>query len=194
MLAWEKIKFGGYDWLVLEEKDDKALLLSEKIIEKRPYSAKREGVTWFECDLRKYLNNVFYNSFDEQDKMRICKTRIKNNDNFWFETKGGVDTFDRIFLLSIGEVVRYLGDNGRLDEYAYKKDTHYDIYYLDDNYNAERVAEDLAGKAAWWWLRSPGLYINKAAIVADRLGWIEISGSAVHHRNGGVRPALWLEL
>lgn len=32
-----KIRFGKYDWYVLDEQDDRALIITEKVIEKRPY-------------------------------------------------------------------------------------------------------------------------------------------------------------
>ena len=39
------IQFGGHDWRVLDVRDGKALLLSDKIIEKRPYHDEYEDVT-----------------------------------------------------------------------------------------------------------------------------------------------------
>ena len=36
-----KIKFGKYDWYVLDKQNDKMLIITEKVIEKRAYHNKR---------------------------------------------------------------------------------------------------------------------------------------------------------
>ena len=147
------IPFGGYDWRILDEQNGKALILSEKIIEKRAYHSSYSDITWENCTLRSYLNGEFYNSFSPKDRLRIA---------------GGIATTDRIFLLSIDEVQRYLsGDNAR-------------------------IAKDASGTASWWWLRSPGRYGDFAAIVDDD-GGLGVNGG-VDRDDGGVRPALWLNL
>jgi len=131
-LNFEKVKFGPYDWLVLERKDGRALLITEGIIERGPYHSKREGITWEGCDLRRYLNGAFLNKFEEGDKERIAELTNVNADNPWFpvmsgevnttpgadgtriqarDAKGGNPTQDKIFLLSIEEVCRYFGDS-----------------------------------------------------------------------------------
>jgi hypothetical protein len=35
--AGGKIRFGGYDWFMLDKQDGKILIITEKVIEKRPY-------------------------------------------------------------------------------------------------------------------------------------------------------------
>ena len=114
--AGETITFGGNDWLVLEVSDGKALLLSEGIIEKRPYHRTYADITWKGSDLREYLNGEYYNSFAPEDRERIAETLVTNADNPWFGTPGGNDTTDRIFLLSLDELVQYFGDSGQLGD------------------------------------------------------------------------------
>jgi hypothetical protein len=96
-----KIRFGEYDWYVLDRQDDRALILTEKVIDTRAYHDQEVEVTWETCDLRKYLNGEFYNSFGESDRARIIKVTKENNDNPWYGTNGGNPTTDGIFLLSI---------------------------------------------------------------------------------------------
>jgi hypothetical protein len=57
--------FGPYAWRILEQRDGKALLLSEDIIERRTYSDKFTAITWETCTLRTYLNGKFFESFSE---------------------------------------------------------------------------------------------------------------------------------
>ena len=180
------ITFGQYEWRVLDVQDKKALLLSEKLIEKRAYNAEFTGITWEECSLREYLNGEFYNGFDAEDKALIAETTLANNDNPWEGASGGNATTDKIFLLSLEEVVRYFGDSGQL------KDRPEGEFLIDDNYNSARIANDESG-ASWWWLRSPGFDTNLAAYV-DKKGFVVVGGLGVNDGSGGVRPALWMNL
>jgi len=80
-----KIQFGNYDWIVLHIKDCKALLLCDKIIEKRYYhpiteTSGHDGeevyVTWYDSNLCLYLNGVSY----------------------WYQGRGFYDTFGSIVI------------------------------------------------------------------------------------------------
>jgi len=129
------IQFGGYDWHVLKVKDESALIISDKILEKREYNKEWVSVTWETCTLRAYLNGDFYDSFSETDKKRIIRTTNENPDNPEHEIDGGNDTDDYIFLLSIDEVNKY-----------FKNDSARNVDFT-------------------WWLRSPGINFNFAVLV-----------------------------
>ena len=173
---------------MLDIQNGKALILSERIIEKRPYHSRAEGVTWETCELSQYLNWEFYNSFSTEEKARIAETRIPNKNNPWYGTSGGNATNDKIFLLSIEEVVKYFGDSGQL-----RNRPSNSTYFIDDKYNSARKAVDADGDASCWWLRSPG-YISSRAASVDYVGSIIIYGSDAYSDSGGIRPALWLNL
>ena len=193
----EPYRFGSYDWRVLDVQDDKVLLLAEDILEKRKYNEKNTNVTWDKCTLRDYLNGVFYESFGD-DKKRIAPTLNENPTNPWYGTDGGKPTTDKIFLLSIAEVIKYFGDSGDLAARKgwYWKDGKYELrdgkgYSINDQYNSNRVAK-FNNEWSWWWLRSPGGSQSSAAGV-DFGGYVSLGGNDVLHE-GGVRPALWLNL
>ena len=171
------------DWRVLAVENKKALLISEKIIEKRPYNTESWDITWEQCTLRKYLNDEFYNSLG-WDKSRIAENRNINPNNPRYGTFGGNTTTDKVFLLSLDEVVKYFGDSGAL---AQKQ------FFFRDQYNNARIAEYSSEGARWWWLRSPGDCSNYAALV-DTGGDVDVYGHFVSNYMGGVRPALWLNL
>ena len=184
------IPFGGYDWRVLDVQANRAFIITENVIEQRAYHGNFddwEGITWEHSTLRSYLNNQFFNSFNAADRARIAETRIVNNDNPWFGIPGGNDTTDKIFLLSLEEVVRYFGDSGQLGNRLSA-----DTWFINDRYNTARIARNTYGNQ-WWWLRSPGCCSNSAASVSTD-GTFLVSGPGVYHVYGGVRPALWLEL
>ncbi|GHU55085.1 hypothetical protein AGMMS49975_16480 [Clostridia bacterium] len=196
------IKFGKYDWRVLDVQNGQALLVAKDATHnKMKYNENRTDVTWETCTLRKCLNEEFLLTFSEQEQSRILTTTNTNEDNQWHGTKGGSKTNDRIFLLSISEVVKYFGDSGDLaNKKRYKYESTKGGYYLDkdgwwlhDQYDNARIAE-YNGSPAGWWLRSPGITSNCAALVTSG-GYVNIIGFFVNYDSvgaDGVRPALWL--
>ena len=185
---FEVMEFSGHNWLVLEVKDDKALLLSEQVIETRRYHNTLTDITWSECAIRKYLNTEFLESFSIEDRNRILDTKVVTNNNPWYGTNGGNATTDKIFLLSLEEVVQYFGDSGQL-----KNRPKTDAWLIIDQYGKSRIAYDKDGTASWWCLRSPGLTTYYVAYV-NFDGDVYVDGNSVRNHRLGVRPALWLNL
>ena len=187
-----KIRFGYYDWLVLEVHRGKALLLSETVITTRRYHHKSQTpATWEESTLRQYLNQDFYNSFTPEEKQQILTTNIPNTNNPWYNTRGGSGTADKIFLLNIEEAIRYMGDSGQLYVRPDNK-----TWRISDRYSESRKTTDQLGQPAWWWLRSPGQNLTGAAFVSTA-GHVIISGrdaSDTSAGTGGVRPAVYVEV
>lgn len=184
-----KIHFGKYDWYVLDKQDDRMLILTEKVIEKRQYHSKPVEITWETCDMRQYLNGKFYDSFNAADRARIIEVTNKNCDNPWYGTSGGNSTVDKIFLLSIEEVFKYFGDSGQLENRPrmypncdWCKDEF--LPWTNDQYNLNRRAVDDSGMVVHWRLRSPGangrLVSNVMGNCGDEFehGAINISGGA----------------
>ena len=201
MQAGDKILFGNYEWRVLEVQNNTALIITEYIIEQRAYHDAYKDITWADCSLRKYLNGEFYDKFTTADKSRIVPVLNKNPDNQWYGVKGGADTEDSIFLLSIEEMVcRYFGDScSKLQNPG--KNQRYWFERKDEN-NSKRIArlDDEKRRIWWWWLRSPGRVSVKAVYIHGD-GNIGIQGNNILKGNisdgrctGGVRPALWLKV
>ena len=200
MQAGDKILFGNYEWRVLEVQNNTALIITEYIIEQRAYHNAYKDITWADCSLRKYLNSEFYDRFSAAEKLRIIPVLNKNPDNQWYGTKGGRDTQDSIFLLSIEETVcRYFGDSSS-KLYSPGKNQRYWFERKDKN-NSKRIArlEKRKEGSWWWWLRSPGRVSIKAVYIHGD-GNIGIQGNNILKGNisdgeckGGVRPALWLK-
>ena len=194
------LSFGGYNWRVLDIENDAALIITEEIIEQRPYHDAYKDITWAHCALRKYLNGEFYDKFNKTDKSRIIPVLNKNPDNEWYGAKGGDDTQDNIFLLSLEEVCKYFGNSlSKLQNPV--KNQRYWFERKDEN-NSKRLAR-LLGKEFcwWWWLRSPGRVNVKAVYIFGTDGNIGIQGNNILKGNisdgkctGGLRPALWLKL
>jgi hypothetical protein len=196
------VEFGDYTWKVLSVEGDKALLFSENIIDIRPYDGHKaeedednEGITWEDSALRKYLNSDFYNSFSSSDKSQVLTTRVINADNAEWETPGGNDTDDKIFLLSLDEVNTYFSsDNERVAKLSTQAiSTLHTIYQSWDGEEELTESLDEYDNAWFWWLRSPGFGSSHAAYVGWD-GFVDIDGNYIVFTDTGVRPALYISL
>lgn len=203
MQTGDKISFGQYTWLVLDIQEDAALLITDQMIGQRPYHNKAGDVSWADCELRTYLNNEVYQSFNEEEQAAIMKVMNKNMDNPWYGTDGGEATQDNIFLLSIEDAVcHYFGDSSALLYHPGKNQKYWFQRKDKNNIHRQALYDDYVW---WWWLRSPGRAGNRAVYIWGD-GNIGIQGNATFHygsdtvhpltndNSGGIRPALWMKL
>lgn len=168
------------EWIVLDNKDGDVLLLSRYVIDCQSYAAGRR-TTWQNCDLRYWLNGDFYEAaFDEEQQENIREIKIDNGDNEYYDTPGGEDTYDKVFLLSIEEIAKYTGTKPEREARAtsYAKKCGLSIYGKN--------------KTAYWWLRSPGDSKSSMSYV-DPNGAVSVDGDRID-TGMGVRPALWVKL
>ncbi len=197
------LSFGKYLWCVLEIRDSVALIITNEVIEQRPYNERAGDVTWADSSLRQYLNVEFYNEFTEVEKSKVVPILNENLNNQWYGSSGGEDTLDYIFLLSIEEAVcKYFGDSRYNLENRSAKQRYW--FQKKDKNNVKRRTT-YNSHSWWWWLRSPGRD-NKRGVYVHGDGNIGIQGNGTYRYNsntihptsgkntGGVRPALWLSL
>jgi hypothetical protein len=166
------------------------LIITEDIIELRWYHSEFVDTTWADCELRKYLNSEFYNTFNQDEKTKIIIVENHNPDNSWFKTKGGANTLDNIFLLSLEEVCEYFGDSKENLNIKGKQK-----WLISDENDPNRQA-NYENEFHWWRLRSPGYYGRTSASINSK-GNVYVRGNGIYGRpkdGGGVRPALWLKL
>jgi eukaryotic-like serine/threonine-protein kinase len=165
-------------WRVLDVKEDMALLLSVKNLDCVLYNEIHQDVTWETCDVRNWLNSNFIAAaFTATETARIIETDVVTLDNPVHGTSGGNDTVDRIFLLSVEEVLQYLPDDDRLS--------------LNTDYARLKGAYDNGGYGNWW-LRSPGAQNRAVRTVSCFEGYISDSGTGVEQDINTVRPAMWV--
>ena len=184
------------EWIVLEydEANHRVLLLSKYGLDAVQYNPRITDITWEECALRAWLNGEFLGeAFSEEEQSAILTTEVDNGagqGNCDWETTGGNNTQDRIFLLSAAEANLYLGvatdDKGNAEARA--ATTAYAAARGAWTSDSKQTAD---GKpAGWWWLRSPGESQHYAALVFGD-GSLDYAG--VHSDYGVVRPALWVD-
>jgi len=200
------IEFGNITWLILEVREDRMLLLNEKITEQRQFHINTlDDTTWGKSSIRKYLNNNFYKRFTLDEQALILESSVKNPPNPYYQkTQGGRTTKDKIFLLSVEEVVEYFGDSGCLARNSQEWEKRYSSEYEDaddesdysmsDEYNKARIAFDGNGNAVQWWLRTPGVSLISAACVYN-CGVIRVGGDCLLNTGlRGIRPAMWVRI
>ena len=186
------------EWIVLDVLDGKVLLLSKYGLEVKPYNTEHTEVTWETCTLRAWLNSDFLNkSFSTEEQSAILTTEVDNSGAQGYSkwsTSGGNNTQDKIFLLSYAEANRYLGvtfkdRNNTLSRVA---PTDYAIKtgaWTSDSY------QTADGKpAGWWWLRSPGNYLDPGSAAGVDYDGSIYSDDVSHVDSTVVRPVFWLNL
>ena len=189
------------EWLVLDVKDERSLLVSRYALDCVPYHTKDEKITWAQCSLRKWLNGEFLQTaFTEAEQEAIPEAKVDNSQkqslrrwNNWKKTKGGRDTKDRVFLLSYLEAKQYLsvvwdGDNNPkgalpMTEYVSRKTA-------DSRYRC-REEDDPGYGHIRWWLRSPG-YLQDLVATVQETGVLIAVGSTSEEI--AVRPAIRVDL
>ncbi len=170
------------EWIVLDIKDEKLLLISKYGLETMPYNTNgRTNVTWETSSLRKWLNvDFFNNAFTISEKEKIVATHVAAEGNLLYPVEGGNDTYDKVFLLSISELVQYFPRSA-------DSKCKLTVCCIDNG------APMLSSRLCTWWLRTPGGMMNCAAVV-DRSGELVYSGQTVSNDETVVRPVIWFNL
>jgi hypothetical protein len=170
--------------------DGYALIITEnvKMVGDGRYHIFLRNITWANSSVRSYLNNEYLENFSAEERARIRETYVITGNNPWYGSFGGGNIRDRVFFLSLEEVVRYFGDSGQLPY----RPNDWIIGWISDDYNSARRALNEDGNGAFWWLRSPGSSPRLASGI-DPLGVIWMHGTGVSNALPA-RPALWLRL
>lgn len=170
---------GGYNadpikWRVLKNAGSELFLLSDQNLDVFKYHKEGGSVTWETSRMRSWLNglaanqgsgdtaidytgnNFLGNAFSAKEQTAIADTKVVNDNNPDYNTEGGNDTIDKIFLLSIAEA----RNNAYFADFESNITTNTDYVEgggeIGSNYKVVR-----------WWLRSPGMAVNYAARVGD---------------------------
>ena len=176
-------------WRVLKKNEDgTAIVMTDKIIESRPFNIKEGAVTWEESTLRNWLNTYFYDeAFSEEEKEAIKLSTVTNED------PGANDTEDYIYLLSESEI--------RDESFSLSEDMDRKVVATE---YAEHNLMRSANEYQMWWLRSSGMVsatyshgshgnkYNKEVVI--RTGMISTTGLKNELDGIGVRPVICIDL
>lgn len=183
------------EWLVLNRNGNKALLLSRYGLDRQSYNESYESVSWGECTLRTWLNDDFISrAFNDDEQAAILASNILNNDELLYgdwETSGGNNTQDKLFLLSYAQANAYLGVT-----HEYKGNVRSCIaptaYALLQGAVIDNEDNSSNNKTnGYWLLRSPGCYQDSASIVCNDgslgAGYVDLGIYCI-------RPAMWVSI
>ena len=193
------VKFGRYEqdndltngaedieWLVLAKDDEKMLVISRYALDCQPYNTEFGDVTWETCSLREWLEESFIDvAFTVDEGLVIPRSTVTADKNPKYDTPAGNDTSDRVFLLSIDEVEKYLYKGG-VDKNALKCEGTPYCYAQ----GATKGDHD----TCWWWLRTPGSSADRVTGVHFDENEVQANGLAAADKHNAVRPAMWLIL
>lgn len=166
------------EWVVLENKGSRLLLISKCVLEYQPFNTKNAKVTWENCSLRTWLNEDFFKAaFTEEEQKQIKEVNLPAHKNPKYNFDSGNATKDKVFALSVKEAEKYFNTDMQKmapqTEFAKSK--------------GKSITHD-----ATWWLRTTGNGEDCASIV-ETFGTISYYGCAVNYNDIGVRPAIWLD-
>lgn len=174
----ETIRFGQYKqddsvediaWTVLDIKDEKALIISNKTIDCQPFVVGNQKANWQQSHIRRWLNNIFYlMAFSKEEQDRILSIRIDEE----LDETGCVESYDKVLLLTCEEAEKYF----KSDEERLSISTRY--------------ATALGATTGDWWLKS-GSYCDGSY---DESSGGEISWCNTYSCYRGVKPCLWIKL
>ena len=166
-------------WKVLKKTGKRVLLFSEKIIDARAFHDTYGPTRWRVSNMRTWLNGDFMQTaFTEAEQKLIPQVELPDSGNDYYGVDPGVETVDRVFLLSADKMNAYF----RTDPSRKAQPTEYA--------KARGFSRNPDG---WWWLRNPGEDASHASLVY-KSGNIYLLGERVTRDYIGVRPALWVEL
>lgn len=182
------------EWYVLDKKENRALLFSKYILDNKKYDFLYvKGFNrWDNSALRYWLNGEFVDiAFNNAEKEIILDVEIVSKAQTRFDEyfKDYISK-DKVFLLSSGEVSRYL-------EAVEKKGallTDYTLYSLDGRNSSDEVE---------WWLRD-GNYTERRTeirgydsvyVISQMISKYTTKYSGVHSVDEvlGIRPAIWVK-
>ena len=160
-------------WRVLDRKDDKMMLISEKIIDHCQFSKKNKN-NWKNSDVRAWLNSEFMNNAFTPEEQTLI---LKNCDG------------DYVSFLTLDEYSEYF--NGPNDAKA--RFTDYSRKKAEEDYHC-KIREPYG----FWWLKTPnkeGGWGEKGNVYLYHVcgnGILNEYESAEYR--DGVRPVIWVKL
>ena len=217
---YDVVSFGSYEqdgnlengkeeieWIVLDKKGNEYLLLSKYVLDYyKFYKEKAAGglISWNNSEIRTWANAEFMNTaFTENEQKNIMQSSVDNTVNEYYNLR---PSEDKIFLLSIDEILKYFGN----------KNENYDELKAD-NYI---VANDKTRTFATTFARDRGVIIggkSNLTGIEDRYScgyytrsmfnsnynqviYIKDNGSDGHiaaydtWKRFGFRPAMWVKI
>ena len=206
------------EWIILDVRDEKALLISKYALDCQPYNTVKENTQWEKSTIRQWLNSTFWNyAFTEEEQNAILVTEVKAVKNPQHDTNPGNNTEDRIFLLDISGAEKYLSTDtdricfvteyGKAQGISSGKSGHCKWWLRSQGRGSSKhpdqltiTAQDIAGTKDGDILLNPGLFADAEqnamgssyAAIVEKNGAIDYYGYAIDNEYTAIRPAMWV--
>ena len=208
--TYHYFKYEAIKWRVLNVSNGEALLLADQALDSQRYNQNSEDITWEKSSIRSWLNaqdtmnnqeginyrkgNFLNEAFFLSEQAGILPRSIANKNNGTYNTSGGNNTLDKIFLLAETQICGldakkygFIMDHSIDDEARQSKCAEYAFAMGCYKFVETKYAENVN-----WWLRSPG-GSSKAALKIDYDGRSRTGGSSIDSIEA-IRPALYLKI
>ncbi len=183
------------EWVVLSKTKSEVLVMSKYALDIVSYHNKTDcyNLTWEKCTLRKWLNSIFIKRALNKTEQKMIKTTALEN----YDTKGGRDTKDKVFLLSMFQLTNTdygfwkMDKNVCFDEARRCAATAYagNISTPDfGTYLYGLLTADYE-KPCSYYTRTPGYAINDTGEITDAYVMNLIRPEGFN----AVRPAMWIK-
>ncbi len=176
------------EWIILGVQGSQALMTSRYGLVQCRYVYHCSGQTWENSLVRSILNGEFYDSaFTDAEKAAILETHVDESPSQHDPERPAdadrfaPDTTDRVFILTYGEIMKYMPTPESRRCYA--------TLYIRTHAN-HSVTRYENGQTCWYWLRNPVYRNNVGAVDWDGL----IGASYMNNVYGVARPCCWVDL
>ena len=166
---------GSIKWRIIHKENNQVLIITDDVIRRKAFGNKEKPYSsWETSDIRKWLNNEFLQqNFNDDERSHIIEHTITNNrTKFQQDFIGGIDTVDKVFLLSVEEANNYFASD-----------------------------EDRKCSYTWWSRTSRAENIDSTEDSFDACDVIDVCDSGSISKYGtdvnysmGVRPAMWIRI
>ena len=195
----EVVRLIDRDWQVIDRQGDNILLIMSDVYRGVGHGMglRAEGGIWSESALRQDIQVAILNYFSESFQSRIVETRLTNERSplivTWsphtrdsWQVEALADTVDRIFILSLSEILHYFGNSGMLDIIIYENDP--DGAVLSDEFDEARKSD------GDYLIRTPQLSSLDVPMAVNADGTINVNTWGTGWGAAFVRPAFWLNV
>ena len=106
------VYFGKYNgepiaWQILNTKAHQVLLITKDAIDEMAFNKEYKSTDWESSSIRNWLNNEFYNTFDENEKGKIIKN---NNDNVFLLSSDAIKEYKKLRNINMSWWIRTMGN------------------------------------------------------------------------------------